>query len=380
MKYDRKVRIAFAGGGRRIGRAHQISALMDNQAELVAGCFSRDPERNREIAAELFVPPERTYASIEELAEKEAARPEDERVDVVSIITPNGQHFPCSRLFLQAGFHVICEKPMTCTLAQARRIVSLVESTGLVFALTHNYTGNLLVRQVRAMVRSGEMGDVSRVIVEYLQGGDRISIPNTPGPIDPETTSAGGSISDIGTHAFNLLEYITDDRVAELSCDLTDVSGRCAVPRDGGMLVRMEGGAKGTLTCSQIAPGEANNLNFRLYADKGAVEWRQNRPEVIRLTREGVTEQTVWRGRRLADPLKEQMRAWPAHPEGYLEAFANIYRGAYQAVHAHRAGSPLPPSDYDCPNVYDGLRAMLFVEAALKSARNGSAWVKLSDL
>jgi len=378
---ERKLRLGMVGGGRGIGVAHRVAALMDNQAELVAGCFSRDHDRCLEVGRQLYVPPERCYRSYQQMAEAEAALPEDRRIDLVTIITRNSFHFAISKEFLEHGFHVICDKPMTCTLADARELVRIVEATGLVFCLTHNYTGNLMVRQAREMLAGGGLGELSRFIVEYLQGGERIRFDPRSEPKrwldDPEQVGAGGTIADIGTHAFNLLEYVTADRVVELACDRTDLTGRSAVPRDAAMLVRMAGGARGTLTCSQMAPGESNELNFRLYATDGALEWHQNRPEVMRVTRDGIRDQIVWRGRGMAAPVQELVRAWPAHPEGFLEAFGNVYLGAYEAVRAHLAGRPMQPQDYRCPTVYDGLRAMQFVCAALESCEKGSAWVSL---
>ena len=378
---ERKLRLGMVGGGRGIGVAHRVAALMDNQAELVAGCFSRDYDTCLQAGRQLYVTPERCYRSYQEMAEAEAALPEDRRIDLVSVVTRNSFHFAISKQFLERGFHVICDKPMTCTLQDARELVRIVEESGLVFCLTHNYTGNLLVRQAREMLAGGELGELSRFIVEYLQGGERIRFDPRPTPRrwldDPEQVGVGGTIADIGTHAFNLLEYVTADRVVALACDRTDLTGRSAVPRDAAMLVRMAGGARGTLTCSQIAPGESNELNFRLYATDGALEWHQNRPEVMRVTREGIRDQIVWRGRGMAEPVQELVRAWPAHPEGFLEAFGNVYLGAYEAVRAHADGRPLAPQDYRCPTVYDGLRAMQFVCAALESCEKGSAWVPL---
>jgi predicted dehydrogenase len=378
---ERKLRLGMVGGGRGIGVAHRVAALMDNQADLVAGCFSRDHERCLEIGRQMFVPPERCYRSYEEMAAAEAALPEDRRIDVVTIITRNSFHFPISKTFLERGFHVICDKPMTCTLDDARELVRIVEATGLVFCLTHNYTGNLLVRQARAMLAGGELGELSRFIFEYLQGGDRIRFAPRPEPKswldDPAQVGPGGTIADIGTHTFNLLEYVSGDRVVALCCDRTDLTGRTLVPRDAAMLVRLAGGARGTLTCSQIAPGESNELNFRIYATGGALEWHQNRPEVMRVTREGVANRIVWRGRDMAPGVQELVRAWPAHPEGFLEAFGNIYLGAYEAVRAHLGGRPMRPEDYRCPTVHDGLRAMQFVEAAMRSFERGSVWVPL---
>ncbi len=379
--YERKLRLGMVGGGRGIGVAHRVAAVMDNEAEFVAGCFSRDYETCRRIGRELYVEPERCYRSYQQMAEAEAALPEDERIDVVSIVTRNSFHFPISKTFLEHGFHVICDKPMTCTLEHAKELVRIVEATGLVFCLTHNYTGNLLVRQARHMMTAGELGELSRFIVEYLQGGNRIRFAPRAEPKswldDPEQVGAGGTIADIGTHTFNLLEFVTGDRVVELSCDLTDMTGRALVPKDAAMLLRMASGAKGTLTCSQMAPGESNELNFRLYATEGALEWHQNRPEVMRVTRGGVRDRIVWRGHELAEPVQKLLRAWPAHPEGFLEAFGNIYRGAYEAVRAHASGRPMEIENYNCPTVRDGLRAMQFTFAALESVRNGSAWVPL---
>jgi predicted dehydrogenase len=378
---ERKLRLGMVGAGRGIGLAHRVAALMDNQADLVGGCFSRDYDRCRALGRELFVPAERCYRSYEEMADAEAALPADRRIDVVSVVVRNSLHFPVSKTFLEHGFHVICDKPLTCTLDDAKALVRLVERTGLVFCLTHNYTGNLLVRQARHMLTSGEMGELSRFIVEYLQGGDRIVLERRPEPKrwldDPEQVGVGGTIADIGTHALNLLEYVTGDRVVELACDRTDLAGHSLVPRDAAMLLRMSSGAKGTLTCSQMAPGESNALNLRLYATGGSLEWHQNRPEVMRVTRKGIQDQIVWRGRDMAEPVQKLVRAWPAHPEGFLEAFGNVYLGAYEAIRAHIAGRPMKAEDYNCPTVYDGLRGMQFVYAAIESFENGSTWVPL---
>jgi predicted dehydrogenase len=330
---ERKLRLGMVGGGRGIGVAHRVAALMDNQADLVAGCFSRDHERCLEIGRQMFVPPERCYRSYEEMAAAEAALPEDRRIDVVTIITRNSFHFPISKTFLERGFHVICDKPMTCTLDDARELVRIVEATGLVFCLTHNYTGNLLVRQARAMLAGGELGELSRFIFEYLQGGDRIRFAPRPEPKswldDPAQVGPGGTIADIGTHTFNLLEYVSGDRVVALCCDRTDLTGRTLVPRDAAMLVRLAGGARGTLTCSQIAPGESNELNFRIYATGGALEWHQNRPEVMRVTREGVANRIVWRGRDMAPGVQELVRAWPHRPR---RSPRHAVRGSRDAV------------------------------------------------
>jgi predicted dehydrogenase len=371
--------MGMVGGGRGIGVAHRIAALMDNQAELVAGCFSRDHDTCLSIGRDLYVAPDRCYRSYAEMAETEAGLPADRRVDFVSVVTRNAFHFPISRTFLEHGVHVICDKPMTRTLEEALELVRVVERTGLVYGLTHNYTGNLLVRQARAMLGGGELGQLSRVIVEYLQGGDRIRLPKSPQPGgwrgDPEQGGIGGTIGDIGTHAFNLLEYVTGDSVREVACDWTDFTEFSLVPRDASMLLRMTGGAKGTLTCSQMAPGESNELNIRLYATDGALEWHQNRPETMRLTRQGVTDQIVWRGRNMAEPVGRLVRAWAAHPEGFLEAFGNIYVGAYEAIRAHLDGHPMEIEQYNCPTVYDGLRGIQFVYAAVESAKAGATWV-----
>jgi len=378
---QRKLRMGMVGGGRGIGLAHRVAAVMDNQAEFLAGCFSRDYDRCRRIGQELFIPPERCYHTYEEMAEAEAALPMDRRIDLVSVVTRNSLHFPISKAFLERGIHVICDKPLTCTLDEARSLVKVVEDTGLVFCLTHNYTGNLLVRQAREMLRRGELGELSRFIVEYFQGGEGIRFAASPKPTrwldDPEQVGIGGTIADIGTHALNLIEYVTGDRAVELCCDRTDLTGKSLVPRDAAVLLRMAGGAKGTLTCSQMAPGESNELNFRLYASGGALEWHQNCPEVMRVTREGVRDQIVWRGRDMAEPVQKLVRAWPAHPEGFLEAFGNIYLGAYEAIRAHMSGRPMKPADYNCPTVYDGLRGIQFVYAAMESFEKGSVWVPL---
>jgi predicted dehydrogenase len=285
---NRKLRFGMIGGGRGafIGAVHRIAAIMDGRAELVAGAFSSDATRSRDSGADLFLDPSRVYGSYLEMAAKEKAMPADRRLDFVIIVTPNHQHFPPAKAFLEAGFNVVCDKPVTLNLAEAKALRKIVAKTKKVFVLTHNYTGNAMVKQARAMVRAGELGDIRKVVVEYPQGwlfnrleasGQKQAAWRT----DPKRSGAAGCMGDIGTHAENLAHYITGLDIAELCADLsTFVSGR-ALDDDGNVLLRFKGGAKGILHASQISVGEENNLNIRVYGTKAGLEWHQEHPNEL---------------------------------------------------------------------------------------------------
>ncbi len=384
--WKRKLRMGMVGGGQGafIGAVHRAVAAMDQQIELVAGCFSRDPENTRLTGSNLYLDPARCYDTYQEMATSEAALGEDERIDFVVIVTPNSSHFPIAKTFLEAGFHVICDKPMTCTLDQARDLVKIVEKSGLVFALTHNYTGYPLIRHAREMFKSGKMGEIRKVIVEYLQ--DWLVRPvETQGQkqavwrLDPAQSGIGGALGDIGTHAFNLLEYVTCDEVVELACDKSAFLPNRKLDEDANVLVHLKGGGKGILTVSQIATGEENNLRLRVYASKSAILWEQENPNCLKVYRYGEPRQTLTRGHSeyLSDAATESTRVPAGHTEGYLEAFATIYCGAVEAIRAHIDGKPLDPGDYKFPSAYDGLRGMKFIYAAVESAEKGSAWVEM---
>lgn len=382
----RKLRFGMVGGGRGafIGAVHRIAAQMDGQAELVAGAFSSDPQRSRDSAADLFVAAERAYGSYRDMAVAEAARPSGERLDFVVIVTPNDQHFPAARLFLDHGFNVVCDKPVTLTLAEARALRETVARSGKVFVLTHNYTGNAMVKQARALVRSGALGTLRKVVVEYSQGWLARDIESSGHKqaswrTDPARSGAAGCMGDIGVHAENLARYVTGLRISELCAELTTfVPGR-RLEDDGNLLLRFEGGVRGVLHSSQVAVGEENNLSLRVYGSEASLEWQQEHPNELIVMYPDRPREILRRGNDYVSEVAQRATRIPAgHPEGYLEAFANLYREAFRAIAAEVAGEP-PPDDLDFPGIDDGVTGMAFIEAAVASARQGAAWVPIAS-
>ncbi len=363
------------GGGRGafIGAVHRIAAVMDGQAELVAGAFSSDPTRSRASGADLFLDPE--------MARVESKLPADRRLDFVVIVTPNHQHFPPAKLFLESGFNVVCDKPATFNLAQARQLRAVVRKTRKIFALTHNYTGNAMVKQARQMVRAGALGKIRKVVAEYPQGWLADAIEKTGQKqaawrTDPKRSGAAGCMGDIGTHAENLARYITGLEIEELCADLTTfVKGR-QLDDDGNVLLRFKGGAKGILNASQICVGDENNLNIRVYGTKAALEWHQEHPNELVVKYPDQPRQVWRRGNGYDGAEAQRFTRIPAgHPEGYLEAFGNVYREAFRAIAAAVAGAP-PPPDLDFPTIDDGVEGMAFIEAVVRSSRRGARWVR----
>jgi predicted dehydrogenase len=385
QSWARKLRMGMVGGGEGafIGAVHRIAATLDQQVELVAGCFSRDPENTRRTGRSLYLDPARCYASYEEMARQEKALPADRRIDFVSIVTPNHMHFPIARTFLDAGFHVVCDKPMTYSADEAARLVGIVEKSGRVFALTHNYTGHPLIRHARHLFRSGAMGTVRKVIVEYLQ--DFLMVPHeklgqkqAAWRTDPSQSGQGGTLGDVGTHCLNLLEYVTGDPVVELCADKSTFLPDRVLDEDVNMLLRLKAGGKGVLTISQVATGEENGLTLRVYGSEGAILWAQENPNYLTVYRYGEPRQVLTRGQGyLSEPAKACTRIPTGHPEGYLEAFATIYCGVVEAIRKHADGQPLRTEEYDFPTVYDGLRGMQFIERAVESSKRGAAWMSL---
>lgn len=382
----RKLRFGMVGGGRGafIGAVHRIAAQMDGQAELVAGAFSSDPQRSRDSAADLFVAAERAYGSYQEMALAEAARPHEDRLDFVVIVTPNDQHFPAATLFLEHGFNVVCDKPVTLTLAEARALRETVARSGKVFVLTHNYTGNAMVKQARALVRSGALGTLRKVVVEYSQGWLARDIESgghkqASWRTDPARSGAAGCMGDIGAHAENLARYVTGLRITELCAELTAfVPGR-RLDDDGNLLLRFEGGARGVLHSSQIAVGEENNLSLRVYGSEASLEWQQEHPDELVVKYADRPREILRRGNGYVGEGAQRVTRIPAgHPEGYLEAFANLYREAFRAIAAEVAGE-LQPDHLDLPGIDDGVAGMAFIEAAVASARQGAAWVPVAS-
>jgi predicted dehydrogenase len=381
---NRKLRFGMIGGGRGafIGAVHRLAAVMDGRAELVAGAFSADAARSHDSGADLGLDPARVYGSYGEMAKAEAARLASDRLDFVVIVTPNHRHFAPAKEFLEAGFNVVCDKPVTLNLAEAKKLRAIVRRTGKVFVLTHNYTGNAMVKQARELVRAGKLGAIRKVVVEYPQGWLSTRLEATGQKqadwrTDPKRSGAAGCLGDIGTHAENLARYITGLRIAELCADLTTfVKGR-RLDDDGNLLVRYHGGAKGVLHCSQIAVGEENNLNIRVYGEQASLEWHQEHPNELVVKYPDRPRETWRRGNSyLGEAAKKFTRIPFGHPEGYLEAFGNIYLEAFRAIKAEVAGRPLP-KDLDFPTIDDGVEGMLFIETAVKSAKRGAKWVKL---
>jgi predicted dehydrogenase len=383
MTISRKLRFGMIGGGRGafIGGIHRIAAQMDGNAELVAGAFSSDVARSQATGADIFLDPARVYGSYAEMARLESRKPAGERLDFVVIVTPNHQHFPPAKLFLESGFNVVCEKPVTLNLAEAKKLRAIVKKTKKVFVLTHTYTGNAMVKQARRLVRDGKLGQIRKVVVEYPQGWLSTAI-ETSGQkqaawrTDPKRSGAAGCIGDIGTHAENLAHYITGLKIESLCADLTTfVSGR-KLDDDGNILLRYQGGAKGILHASQISTGEENDLNIRIYGTEAGLEWRQQNPDQLVLKYSDKPAEVWRRGNSyLGDEAKRFIRTPAGHPEGYLEAFANIYQEAFRAIAAEVFGEPTP-ENLDLATIDDGVEGMAFIETVVKSAKVGVKWTR----
>lgn len=383
--WKRKLRMGMVGGGEGafIGGVHRMAASLDLQIELVAGCFSRDFENTRRTGAQLYLDPTRCYRTALEMAATESKLPPERRIDFVSIVTPNVSHFEHAKTFLEAGFHVVCDKPMTYNLEEARHLANLVEQTGLVFGLTHNYTGHPLVRHARKLFRSGEMGTVRKVLVEYLQ--DFLMVPHeklgqkqAAWRVDPAQSGIGGTLGDVGTHCVSLLEYVTGDPIVALCADKSTFLPDRKLDEDVNALLRFKGGGKGVLAISQVATGEENGLKLRVYGSEGAISWAQENPNYLDVYRYGQPRQTLARGQGyLSAAAADCTRLPTGHPEGYFEAFATIYCGIAEAIRRHIDGQPLKIQEYDFPTVYDGVRGMEFITKAVESCEKGSVWVPL---
>lgn len=376
----------MVGGGRGafIGAVHRIAASMDGQIELVCGAFSSDPVKSRESGADLFLPPDRSFGSFEEMILTEKGLPADKRMDFVSIVTPNHMHFPPAKMALENGFHVLSDKPATFNFDEAKRLGKLVRQTGLLYGLTHNYTGYPMVKEARDLIRAGRLGKIRKVVVEYPQGwlatrleasGQKQAAWRT----DPAKSGAAGCVGDIGTHAENLAEYITGLKIRELAADITAfVEGRL-LDDDANVLLRFDNGAKGVLHCSQISVGEENNLNIRVYGEKGGLEWHQKEPNTL-LVKWPDQPMQVYRTANgyLGANAAAAARTPPAHPEGYLEAFANIYKNFANAIRAHLEKREPTEIENDFPKIEDGIRGMAFIEAVVASSKANSAWTSLA--
>ena len=384
--WKRKLRMGMVGGGQGafIGGVHRIAATLDQQVEVVTGCFSRDPDNTRVTGKQLYLDPSRCYQTYEEMAGAEAKLSDDQRIDFVTIVTPNVSHFPIAKTFLEAGFHVVCDKPMTYSLDEAKQLCGLVEKTGLVFALTHNYTGHPLVRHARHLFRSNKMGTIRKVIVEYLQDflmvqHEKLGQKQAAWRVDPAQAGMAGALGDVATHCVNLLEYVTGDPITELCADKSAFLPDRKLDEDANILLRFKGGGKGILTISQVATGEENALSLRVYASEGAILWAQENPNKLEVYRYGQPRQTLTRGHGeyLSEATSSSTRLPTGHPEGYFEAFATIYCGVVEAIRRYNDGDPMKTKEYDFPTVHDGLRGMVFISKAIESCEKGSTWVRL---
>lgn len=380
----RKLRMGMVGGGRGafIGQVHRMAANLDGRIELVAGAFSSDPEKSKLSGEDFFLDPERVYGTYQEMAKAEAAR--EDGIDFVSIVVQNHLHYEVARTFLEAGINVICDKPLTSDLGQAKELKKLVEESGLVFALTHNYTGYPMVKEARRMVEEGELGRLLKVVAEYPQGYAVGDVDGGSGAIsnwraDPKIAGKSNCMGDIGTHAHNLVKYITGLEIEELAAELTVFIPGRELDDDGNCLVRFTEGVKGILYASQISNGDENNLNIRVYGTKASLEWHQEDPNDLIVKYANEPRKIYRRGNDyLGAAAKANTRTPFAHPEGFIEAFANVYLAAAQAIADRIDGKPAPAEGYDFPTVDDGVAGVAFIEACVDSSKNNAAWTRLN--
>ncbi len=385
MPAQRKLRYGMVGGGQGafIGAVHRLAAALDGQMELVAGAFSADAENSRITGEQLFLPPSRVYATYAEMARREAALPAGERIDFVVIVTPNFLHAPVATVFLKAGFHVVCDKPMTLNLREAKALRATVRQTGRIFALTHNYTGYPMVKEARELVRTGKLGKILKVVAEYPQGWllDRLETSGhkqAAWRADPKKAGATCCLGDIGTHAENLGRYITGLHIDSLCASFTTfVPGR-QLEDDASLLIRYQGGAQGVLHASQVSCGEENNLNIRVYGTLGSLAWHQEHPNELKFQPKGEPARILRRGNNhLSDAARKFTRLPSGHPEAFIEAFANIYLETAAAIRDHQKGRR---GVYDFPTVDDGVYGMAFLETAVKSAKSKVKWTQFVNL
>ena len=381
---NRKLRMGMVGGGQGsfIGGVHRIAAAIDGHIELVCGAFSSTAEKSRVSGRELYLPDERIYADFKEMIEQEKARPEGDRMDFVSIVTPNHMHFPPAKLALENGFHVVSDKPATFSLEEAKELQALVESTGLIYALTHNYTGYPMVKEAKHLIRSGKIGDIRKVVVEYPQGWlgemlEQSGQKQASWRTDPDKAGISNCMGDIGTHAENLAEYITGLQITELCADLTAFGEGRTLDTDGNVLLRFNNGAKGVLHASQISIGEENAFKIYVYGDKGGLEWHQMNPNTLLVKWPDRPVEIYRTGHDyLSEAAQHNTRLPAGHPEGYLEAFANLYRNFAMTLQARLDGKEPSELDTDFPTIEDGVRGMAFVKNVVESSKSNEKWYK----
>jgi predicted dehydrogenase len=376
------IRYGMVGGGPGafIGAVHRMAAALDGEIELVAGAFSSDPHRSAAQGRELGLDPTRVYGSFSEMAAAEAALPADRRIHFAAIVTPNHLHYEPARVFLEAGFDVVCDKPLTTSIEDAYALCDLVRRREAVFALTHNYTGYPMVKEAREWARSGRLGTVRKVVVEYVQGWLATALEETGQKqadwrTDPAKAGVAGALGDIGSHAHNLVRYVTGLELQALAGDLsTFVEGR-RLEDDASLLMRFSGGARGTLTASQICVGEENGLSLRVYGAEASLAWRQEEPETLILRPADGPVEVHRRGQSYLSPAAAgATRLPPGHPEGFIEGFANIYRAAAGSIAAREAGRAPSTAEQDYPTVFDGARGVHFLHRAVE-AGNSDGWI-----
>jgi predicted dehydrogenase len=384
---NRKLRMALIGGGQGsfIGRVHATAAVLDNRAALVAGALSSDPAKAKESAPDYDIPADRAYGSYRELVDKEKSLAADRRVDFISVATPNHTHFDIAKAAVSAGFNVICDKPMTFDLAQAEELADAVDRSGVVFAVSHNYTGYPLVRQARQMILSGELGEINAIRSFYIQGWLRTRLESgnqkqASWRTDPARSGAAGCFGDIATHAYNLARYMTGLLPDQISCHLKTFESGRKLDDYGTAVIRFENGALGTVTASQITHGRENDLRIEIDGTKGSLEWAQEEPNKMLVRRNGEPHALYTRNPNapyMNDAGKAACRLPGGHPEAFFEAFANVYRAAYDAMVARAAGEKFAQVDTIYPNVNDGVEGMYFIQQAVASSRENGAWLPL---
>lgn len=366
-----------------IGAVHRKAAALDGTIDLVCGAFSSDPQKSKATGKALFLNPKRVYGSYAEMISQEKNLPEDQRMDFVSIVTPNHVHFGPAKMALENGFHVIIDKPLALSVSEAKQLEKAVAKSGLVLALTHTYTGYPMVKEARDLIKSGKLGKIRKVYVEYAQGWLSTSLEKTGQKqaawrSDPKLSGMGGAIGDIGTHAANLAEYITGSDITEVCAELNSVVKGRLLDDDASMFLHFDNGASGILVCTQVAAGEENNLFIRVHGEKGGLEWRQEEPNTLILKWLDKPKEIYRTGLGyLSNSAKQNTRTPSGHPEGYLEAFANLYVAFGNAVRDFKPGKKVDPLKYDFPDVEDGVKGMQFIEAVVKSSTSKQKWIKI---
>lgn len=382
MTAQKKLKMGMIGGGPGafIGAIHRNAALMDGLIELTAGSFSSNPQKSRQAGEELMIDPSRVYSSYDEMIERELALPESERIDIISIVTPNNVHFDPTRKALENGFHVVLDKPMTLTYDEAKELYRIIKKSDKLFCLTHTYTGYPMIKQMKQMIADGMIGQIRKVYVEYPQGWlykllEQENNKQAEWRTDPARNGKAGCFGDIGTHAFNLVEYVSGIKVAKICADLDiKVKGR-PIDDDGAVLMRFENNASGILTASQIDAGCENNLKIRIYGEKGGLEWQQEDNNSLIAKWPGKPAEIYRAGTGYLGSLANENTRTPAgHPEGYIEAFANIYRNFARCIYALRKGEQPKSEWWDFPGAEDGIRGMAFIEHVLKSSASDQKW------